>query len=116
MSPQESVPVDEYFPRMNNTCKISVQNKGNIARNILESMPVDSPINHPKKRKNTLEEDDCPLKPGWLEDIFSNPRDTQPGCVQHMNWKIYIGDTLIIKMLLSADVTICVHQYETRLN
>ena len=83
MSPQ----IEENVSRMNNTCKISVQSKGNIARNILESMPVDSPINHPKKRKNTMDEDDCPLTPGWLEDIFINPRETEPGRVQLMNWR-----------------------------
>jgi hypothetical protein len=78
---------DDEETSTNNTCTISINNKGNIARNLLESMPVDSPINHPKKRKNTLDEEDSSLTSGWLEDIFSHPRETQSGFVHLMNWR-----------------------------
>ena len=65
------------------TCKINVT-KSNIARNLVAA--ADSPFANPKKRKNTDNDDDS-VTPGWLKDIFRNPRETVPGRVQLINWR-----------------------------
>ena len=84
-SPPPVLESNSYDMNKKATCKINVTNKSNIARNLVAV--ADSPFANPKKRKHTDDDDDDSVTPGWLKDVFTNPRETIPGRVQLLNWR-----------------------------
>ena len=67
------------------TCRINIQSKKIITKNVLQCIPNDSPFQQPRKRKNTTPDKCNSLTPGWLVDIFTNPGDSSIGHVELMN-------------------------------